>query len=169
MYVFSIATTHLNEVPRCCSPYRKNAACLARLGPNFTHVKGILEEIFAIISFFPWKIPEQFTEQNCPPKIPTLQYSNLVSMQASPGIGVVRILPGLWQSSIVARVPVHWENVWKEPSNNDLGISNVREIFKMLREIKMAVSFGEIFIWLLYVAILHFQNSTLVCRFPDPV
>ena len=82
---------------------------------------------------------------------------------------MVRILPGLWQSSIVARVPVHWENVWKEPSNNDIGISNVRETFKMLRERKMAVSFGEIFIWLLNVAILHFQSSTLVCRFPDPV
>ena len=141
-----ILTTQL----KCRSPYRKNAACLARLGPNFTHIEGILEEIFWWLSYFSrgndLRFPRFQNNLPCKTALQKFPYSDLVSMQASPSVCVVRILPGLWQSSIVARVPVHWENVWKEPSNNDLGISNVRETFKMLRERKM--SFREIFIWL---------------------
>ena len=64
------------------------------------------------------------TIQHAEPAIQIFPYGNLVSMQASPRVGMIRILPGLWQSPIVARVPMPWENVWKKPSKINIGISH---------------------------------------------
>ena len=76
-------------------------------------------------------------------------------MQASPRVCVVRILPGLRQSSVVARVAVPGENVWKEPTNNDLGILDVNNILNVRgKHSKLQSLFG-------FASILTFQNRTL--------